>query len=74
MENFEPKKLLILRILEILTEYSDAEHKLRQNDVISLLRIVYGMECERKAVALSLLRKMTSKNGLNISNSSRFCV
>ena len=51
MENFEPKKLLILRILEILTEYSDAEHKLRQNDVINLLRTVYGIECERKAVA-----------------------
>lgn len=51
MENFEPKKLLILRILEILTEYSNAEHKLHQNDVISLLRIVYGIECERKAVA-----------------------
>lgn len=51
MENIEPKKLLILRILEILTEYSDAEHRLHQNDVINLLRIVYGIECERKAVA-----------------------
>ncbi len=51
MENFEPKKLLILRILEILTEYSDVNHRLHQKDIISLLRIVYGMECERKAVA-----------------------
>lgn len=54
MENYEPKKLLILRILEILTEYSDCEHKLRQNDIISLLRLQYGIECERKAVARNI--------------------
>ena len=51
MESFEPKKLLILRILEILTEYSDCEHKLRQGDIMNLLRLNYGIECERKAVA-----------------------
>lgn len=54
MENYEPKKLLILRILDILTEYSDCEHKLRQNDIISLLRRQYGIECERKAVARNI--------------------
>lgn len=51
MENYEPKKLLILRILEILSEYSDCDHRLRQGDIISLLRVQYGIECERKAVA-----------------------
>lgn len=54
MENFEPKKLLILRILQILTEFSDCDHKLRQNDIMSLLRIQYGIECERKAVARNI--------------------
>ena len=54
MESYEPKKLLILRILEILTEYSDAEHKLHQGDIISLLKVVYGIECERKAVARNI--------------------
>lgn len=54
MENYEPKKLLILRILEILTEYSDCEHKLRQGDIISLLKVLYGIECERKAVARNI--------------------
>ena len=51
MADYEPKKVLILRILEILTEYSDANHKLRQGEIISLLKTVYGIECERKAVA-----------------------
>ena len=32
MESYEPKKLLILRILEILMKYSDAEHKLHQGE------------------------------------------
>lgn len=54
MESYEPKKLLILRILEILTEYSDAEHRLHQGDIISLLKVVYGIECERKAVARNI--------------------
>lgn len=54
MDNFEPKKLLILRILEILTEYSDCDHKLRQGDIISMLRVQYGIECERKAVARNI--------------------
>ena len=54
MESYEPKKLLILRILEILTEYSDCDHKLRQGDIISLLRVQFGIECERKAVARNI--------------------
>ncbi len=54
MESYEPKKLLILRILEILTEYSDCDHKLRQGDIISLLKVLYGIECERKAVARNI--------------------
>lgn len=54
MESYEPKKLLIIRILEILTEYSDFDHKLRQGDIISLLRVQYGIECERKAVARNI--------------------
>ncbi len=54
MASFEAKKLLILRILEILTEYSDSEHKLRQGDIIRLLQLQYGIECERKAVARNI--------------------
>jgi predicted DNA-binding transcriptional regulator YafY len=45
---------LILRILEILTEYSDGAHKLRQGEIISLLNVLYGIECERKAVARNI--------------------
>ena len=53
-ENFEPKKLLILRILQVLQEFSDCDHKLRQGDIISLLKVQYDIECERKAVARNI--------------------
>ena len=49
MDGFEPKKLLILRIYQILNEYSDADHKLKQADMSE-----FGIECERKAIARNI--------------------
>lgn len=54
MDSIEPKKLLILRILDILTEYTDSEHKLKQVDIIKYLKLLYGIECERKAVSRNI--------------------
>lgn len=54
MENYEPRKLLILRILDILTKYSDIDHKLKQEEIITLLKNDYGAECERKAVGRNI--------------------
>lgn len=48
------KKLLLLRILQVLQEFSDCDHKLRQNDIISLLKVQYDIGCERKAVARNI--------------------
>ena len=50
MDNIEPKKLLLLRILQVLEEHSSADHPLRQKDIIRFLRNEYDMDCERKAV------------------------
>lgn len=56
----EAKKTLIMRIYQILDEYSDEEHPLTQQEIIRLLNINYGAECERKAVGrnLSYLKEM----------------
>ncbi len=54
MDNYEPKKLLILRILQILADYSDCEHRLKQNEIIAKLKNIYDIECERKAVARNI--------------------
>lgn len=50
MENLEPKKLLLLRVLQVLQDHSSADHPLRQKDIIRLLHNEYDMDCERKAV------------------------
>ena len=41
MENYEPKKLLIIRILEILTEYFDCELSHIFMDTINSLSFGY---------------------------------
>ena len=40
--------------MQILQEFSNCDHKLRQNDIISLLKVQYDIECERKAVARNI--------------------
>ena len=54
MEGFEPKKLALLRTLEILEKYSDADHPLKQEDIIDYLSNDYGIEVERKTVGRNL--------------------
>lgn len=44
------KKMLNMLILNILREYSDKEHRLKQQDIIDLLKSNYGSTCERRAV------------------------
>ncbi len=53
----EPAKaLLIVYILQILRETSDAAHPLSQQRILELLAERYGMTAERKAVRRNLLR------------------
>jgi predicted DNA-binding transcriptional regulator YafY len=48
------KKLLILYILKVLKSYSDVDHRLKQDDIIRLIKDNYGMDCERKAIARNI--------------------
>ena len=54
----EPKKLALLRILEILKEHSDFDHPLKQEEIANYLEKDYGIIIERKAVGrnISLLK------------------
>ena len=54
MASLEPKKLALLRILQILQKHSDYEHPLTQEDIIKYLESEYGIEMERKAVGKNL--------------------
>lgn len=51
MESFEPKKLALILIWQILKEYSDYDHPLTQDDIAQHLENDYGIVIERKAIS-----------------------
>ena len=55
MYTAQPKKLLILNILDILKHHTDAEHRLSQQDIIRILKNEYAMSADRKAVKRNLM-------------------
>ncbi len=59
MDSFEPKKLALLRIWQILKEYSDYNHPMTQEDIADRLEKDYGIVIERKAISrnISLLKE-----------------
>jgi predicted DNA-binding transcriptional regulator YafY len=59
MESLESKKLALIRIWQILNEYSDYDHPLTQEDIANKLEKQYGIVIERKAVSrnISLLKE-----------------
>lgn len=54
MSGFEPKKLAILRIWQILQTHSDYDHPMTQEEIIKHLKDDYGIEMERKAVGKNI--------------------
>ena len=59
MDSFEPKKLALIRIWQILKEYSDYNHPLTQDYIAKKLESDYGIVIERKAIGrnISLLKE-----------------
>ena len=70
MESLEPKKLALIRILQILEKHSDSEHPLKHDKIVELLNSEYGIVVERKVIGrnISLLNEVgyeieTTKKG-----------
>lgn len=59
MDSLEPKKLALLRILQIFEKYSDFDHRLTQEEIAEHLDKDYGIAIERKAIGrnISLLKE-----------------
>ena len=59
MESFEPKKLALIRILQILQKHSDCEHPIKHDKIVELLESEYSLTIERKAIGrnISLLNE-----------------
>lgn len=51
----QPKKLLIMNILDILRKYTDEDHRLSQREIADILKTEYDMTADRKAVKRNLM-------------------
>lgn len=56
--NYQPKKLLIMNILDILRKYTDADHRISQKDIIDVLKNKYNMVADRKAIRRNIMNLM----------------
>ncbi|MGN1419031.1 MAG: helix-turn-helix transcriptional regulator [Acutalibacteraceae bacterium] len=54
----QPKRLLIMNILDILRRYTDEEHRLSQKEIADILKNEYDMTADRKAIRRNLLNLM----------------
>lgn len=59
MDALEPKKLALLRVLQILQTMSDKDHPLTQGEIAAVLEREHGIVLERKAISrnISLLKE-----------------
>ena len=51
----QPKKLIIMNILDILKKYTDENHRLSQKEIQDILEREYEMKVDRKAVKRNLM-------------------
>ncbi len=51
----QPKKQLILNILDILKKYTDEDHRLSQKEIVDILKTEYNMSADRKSVRRNIL-------------------
>ena len=51
----QPKKLMIIYILDILRRYTDKEHRLSQKEIAEILKNEYQMQADRKAIKRNLM-------------------
>ena len=51
----QPKKLIIMNILDILKRYTDENHRLSQKEIQDILEHEYEMKVDRKAIKRNLM-------------------
>lgn len=71
MHEKQPKKLLIMNILDILKRYTDENHRLSQKDIVELLKDKYGMDADRKSVKRNLMSLIDFGYDIEYSESIR---
>lgn len=67
----QPKKLLIMNILDILKRYTDEDHRLSQREIGEILEREYGMTADRKSIRRNLLDLIDCGYDIEYSESIR---
>ena len=71
MYTAQPKKLLIINILDILRKYSDENHRLGQKDIVDILKNEYSMTVDRKSIRRNILNLIDFGYDIEYSESTR---
>lgn len=67
----QPKKLLIMNILDILKKYTDENHRLSQKEIADILKSEYDMTADRKAIRRNILNLMDCGYNIEYSETVR---
>ena len=67
----QPKKLIIMNILDILKRYTDENHRLSQKEIQNILANEYDMKVDRKAIKRNLINLIEFGYDINYSESVR---
>lgn len=71
MYTAQPKKLLIMNILEILQRYTDEDHRLSQREIGEILEREYSVRADRKTIKRNLTDLIDAGYDLEYSESIR---
>lgn len=71
MYTIQPKKMLIINILDILKRYTDEDHRLSQKEIVDILKTEYNMTIDRKAVKRNLMNLIDFGYEIEYSQSMR---
>ncbi len=68
----QPKKLVIINILDILKRYSDENHRLSQKEILGILEKEYDMKLDRKAINRNLDNLIESGYKIEFTSKARY--
>ncbi len=71
MYTTQPKKMLIINILDILRKYTDEDHRLSQKEIVDILRNEYDMTVDRKSVKRNIMNLIDFGYEIEYSESVR---
>lgn len=71
MYTVQPKKMLIINILDILKKYTDENHRLSQKEIVDILKTEYSTTVDRKSVKRNLMNLIDFGYEIEYSESVR---